>query len=125
MAARPKKSPFAPEVQSILDDAVAKLQVAVYGEKGYPELGTRFTAIEDQSCDLGDALTRALVQAVTAQQAAETPAERCACGTPLEEPDVAPHPLTTRRGDVGWNEPTGYCPKCRQAFFPSVPRVGD
>jgi hypothetical protein len=33
--------------------------------------------------------------------------------------------VQTRAGTAVWFEPEGYCPRCRRAFFPSVPKPGD
>lgn len=87
-------------------------------------MGTLFEEIEETGVEVGDAVACAVMRRAVERQAAEAPAKTCRCGRPLEEPTFEPHPLTTRRGEIGWNEPTGYCPQCRRAFFPSEPSVG-
>jgi hypothetical protein len=73
---------------------------------------------------VGDAVARAVMRRAVEVQAAQTPVKFCRCGQPLEDPTLEPHILTTRRGEVGWNEPVGTCHQCRRAFFPSEPSLG-
>jgi hypothetical protein len=89
-----------------------------------------FEQIEDEACDLGDAVAQALMAESLAEQAVQGPRELWAvcprCQRPAKaEPDVEPRLLDTRRGQVNWQEPKHYCPRCRQSFFPAVPRFGD
>jgi hypothetical protein len=83
-----------------------------------------FDAIEEYGVQVGDAVARAVMQQALDRQASQTPAEVCRCGAPLEPRDREWHDLLTRRGPVGWEEPVGYCSRCRRDFFPSVPEVG-
>lgn len=90
----------------------------------------RFAELEDEACELGDAVAAALMEEALAEQAASRSRRAAApcphCGRPAppeEEPE--PRRVQTRRGEVRWREPKHYCRSCRQAFFPSVPRAGD
>jgi hypothetical protein len=113
--------------------AVAEeLRQELYGADGCPPLDTLFVELEDGAVELGDALTCALMQQLLQAQAEATQREHpeecpCAvCGQPARHrSDPEARWLQTRRGDVGWQEPTYYCDECRQAFFPSVQKAGD
>ena len=107
----------------------ADLRREIYGPAGAPEWGTKFTEIEDAGVEIGDTLARELIgQSLSSQ---ELPGESgkplaCAvCGRNAPEDDVEPRIVQTRRGEVQWQEPKGYCRHCRQAFFPSVESTGD
>lgn len=89
-----------------------------------------FQEIEDEACELGDAVAQALMAESLAEQATQGPRELWACcprcqRAAKQEAEPEPRRLDTRRGTVRWHEPKHYCPHCRQSFFPSVPRVGD
>lgn len=113
--------------------AVAEeLRRELYGTDGFPREGRLFVDLEDEAVEVGDTLTCALMQQLLQVQAdaiqQEHPTEcRCAvCGQPAQhrsEPE--PRWLQTRRGEVGWQEPTYHCDQCRQAFFPSIQNAGD
>lgn len=120
------------KLRSQLASVAEQLRQELYGADGYPLLGKLFVDLEDEAVELGDALTCALMQQLLQAQAKtlqqEHPDEcRCSvCGQPARhrhEPE--PRWLQTRRGEVGWQEPTYHCDQCRQAFFPSVQNVGD
>jgi hypothetical protein len=92
--------------------------------------GTLFVELEDEACEIGDAVTAAMLEAALTEHAAQASAEETACCPGCQRPgkrsgEPEPRLVQTRRGEVGWNEPTYYCRSCRQAFFPSVPRAGD
>lgn len=95
-----------------------------------------FSELEDEACDLGDAVTRAMLEETLQAQAqaalresASRPPDLAPCCPRCQRPgqrrEDEPRIVQTRRGEVSWNEPQYYCRKCRQAFFPSVPRIGD
>lgn len=120
------------KLRSQLASVAEQLRQELYGADGDPLLGKLFVDLEDEAVELGDALTCALMQQLLQAQAKtlqqEHPDEcRCSvCGQPARhrhEPE--PRWLQTRRGEVGWQEPTYHCDQCRQAFFPSVQNVGD
>jgi len=113
-------------ISSDLHDRVkqvaAQLRRDLWPEKGWPERGTKFTQIEDECCELGDALARELMGQGLDEQAesiADGPAECGVCGRDAAEDDLEPKTITSRRGDVLWRERKYYCRHCRKAFFPS------
>jgi hypothetical protein len=64
-------------------------------------------------------------QALTPEEQRPSKFRHCSgCGEPIppdpEEP-TEPRVVQTRGGETQWQEPKHDCPKCRQAFFPSVP----
>ena len=115
--------------QEALIQGVAKhfLQ-KVFGPEGLP-WGTKFSDLEELSVQIGQAISRTLMDQALAGQAQAVPAtaEGCGvCGTPVQAgPPGRPRAVTTTVGTVHWTEPERYCPKCRAAFFPSVPLAGD
>jgi hypothetical protein len=109
-------------LRSLIADVAEKVVSEVYGEA--PLLGTLFGEIEETGVQVGDAVACAVMQRALERQASKTPITTCRCGELLENPTLEPHLLTTRRGEVGWNEPVGSCRPCRRAFFPSEPSVG-
>lgn len=107
-------------------------------EQGEKKLlsGTLFVELEDEACEIGDAVTAAMLEAALrehaalTEQAAQSSAVETACCPRCQRPgkrNAEPEPrlMQTRRGEVSWNEPSYYCRFCRQAFFPSVPRAGN
>ena len=89
-----------------------------------------FQQIEDEACELGDAVAQALMGESLAEQATRGPRELWACCPRCQRPakqEAEPEPrlLDTRRGQVDWQEPKHYCQHCRQSFFPSVQSFGD
>ena len=99
----------------------------VYGPEGMP-WGTRFADLEELSVQIGQAMSRSMVDQALARQAQSVPseAETCSgCGGRVEpRDDTEPRAVLTRVGTAHWNEPKRYCPKCRAAFFPSNPSTG-
>lgn len=120
MAENPSLSP---SLRKLVQEVAEKVAVELYGPEGAPEWGTHFDAIETAGVDVGDAVARAIIEQAVQRQANQAPAPVCRCGESLEEPTQEPRVLTTRRGDVGWMEPTGHCLACRRDFFPSDPSV--
>ena len=115
------------ELRSRLLECVRMYRVE-YGEK--LDWNRTFEEIEDEACEFGDALAQALMAESLAEQAGQGPRESWACCPRCQrsakaDPEPEPRLLDTRRGEVGWQEPKHYCPRCRQSFFPSVPRVGN
>lgn len=110
-------------VHSMIQGVARNLGRDVYGPQGFPE-HTPFESIEELGVRIGDAITREFVQQAVAQQAQQLEPQDHACPTcrgSTERRALAPHLLTTQRGEVVWNEPERYCSACRRAFFPSVP----
>lgn len=125
MARKADTSGMSAELKAVVEEAAEKALAALYGERGRPAVGTLFSQIEDCGVDIGDAVSRAIMEKGVARQIVDTPPVTCCCGQALEERDPEPHPLATRRGEIHWMEPTGYCRKCRKSFFPSVEGLGD
>ena len=100
----------------------------VFGPEGMP-WGTQFSDLEELAVQIGQAVSRSMMdQALAGQAQAEPPAgQACGvCGTPVPAgPTGEPRAVTTTVGTVHWIEPKRYCPTCRAAFFPSVPESGD
>ena len=100
----------------------------VFGSEGMP-WGTKFSDLEELAIQIGQAVSRSMMdQALVGQaQAVPATAQTCGvCGTPVQSgPPGQPRTVTTTVGTVHWTEPTRYCPQCRAAFFPSVPEFGD
>jgi len=118
------------KLQEKVRTVAAELRKEVFGPEGIPEWGTKFTEIEDTACELGEALSRELIQQAAAEQAQTAPPAAWICGgcgqSTREHPDepIDPFPLDTSCGEVAWQQPKRYCDTCRQAFFPSVPSLG-
>ena len=100
----------------------------VYGVEGMP-WGTKFSELEELAVQIGQAVSRSMMDLALANQAQNVPegAEACGvCGAAVRSgPPPEPRTMATTVGPVGWEEPKRYCPRCRAAFFPSVPEFGD
>ena len=107
--------------QEILIQGVAKhfLQ-KVYGAEGMP-WGTKFSALEELAVQIGQAVSRSMMDQALANQAQNVPeaAETCGvCGETVRSgPRPEPRAMATTVGQVCWEEPERYCPRCRAAFF--------
>lgn len=115
--------------QEKLIQGVAKhFLLKVYGEEGMP-WGTKFSELEELSLQIGQAVSRGMMDQALANQAPNVPAaaETCGvCGVGVRSgPQPEPRTMATTVGQVGWDEPKRYCPQCRAAFFPSIPEFGD
>jgi hypothetical protein len=101
-----------------------------WAAEGQPSLlEKRFIDIEDEACEVADALAQEMMRLMAAQQAEvvnRSGEAYCpSCGREARSGEDEPRSLQTRRGEVGWQEPRYYCGRCRKSFFPSVPRAGD
>lgn len=100
----------------------------IFGAEGMP-WGTQFSNLEELAVQIGQAVSRGMMDQALAGQAQAVPAaaQTCGvCGSPVcAGPPGQPRAVTTTVGTVHWIEPERYCPKCRAAFFPSVPEFGD
>ena len=102
-----------------------------YGPDGMPR-GTHFADAEDLAVQVGDLLIREILQAACQAQAARARPDDLtvcpSCAGPLQtRPDgqpTEPRAVLSRRGEIAWDEPACYCPRCRRAFFPSVQEPG-
>ena len=114
-------------LDAALQKCVGELR-AVLREEGLDELAAkRWDDLEGPATDVGDTLTRKLLQMLLAEQAEEMDQspEACShCGTRfVPKPDQARR-LQTRRGHVHWKQPVRRCTKCRRDFFPSGQGIG-
>jgi hypothetical protein len=119
---------ISPELQQRIRSMVRDVRKELYGEQGCPEWGTKFTEMERQATEIGDAITCELLRQALERQAGATD-ENCPCGVCQQptgpHPDgMAPQVMTTGRGEVTWNAPQRLCDQCRQAFFPSASSIG-
>jgi hypothetical protein len=115
--------------QENLIEGVAKYFLEkVYGSDGMP-WGTRFADLEELSVQIGQAMSRSMIDQALARQALSVPSEVeiCSgCGGSVERvDDTEPRVVLTRVGTAQWDEPKRYCSKCRAAFFPSSPSIGN
>jgi hypothetical protein len=85
-----------------------------------------FAEREERACELGDALTRWLLEEHLAADEAADPGERVdcpicgravVCGEP-EAQEMQRRRLLTRRGRVDFERAARRCPPCRRIFFP-------
>jgi hypothetical protein len=117
------------DAERTLIDGVAKYFVEkVYGPDGMP-WGTRFSDLEEVAVQIGQAVSRSLMEQALTRQGNSVPseAETCSgCGGQVElTDDTEPRAVLTRVGTAHWAEPKRNCPRCRAAFFPSDPGAGN
>jgi hypothetical protein len=116
------------ELENLLQGVAKQLIHRVYGPEGMP-WGTRFADLEELAIQLGQAVSQSMINQAVARQAAAVPveADSCgACGTPLDPAgETEPRAVATQVGTARWDGPKRQCPRCRAAFFPPVPSVGD
>ena len=116
------------DLRNLLGGLAKDLNRRIYGEEGIP-WGTKFVDIEELAVQIGREISREMIEQGVGRQALEVPpeAESCGgCGDSLKPTDAnEPRGVETRVGTANWSEPKRYCPRCRAAFFPSVPSVGD
>ena len=120
----------AEELKQLVDGVAKHFLARTYGPDGMP-WGTKFSDLESLSVDIGKAISQSMMEQALTRQANNVPAdaEVCpGCGQAVPpKPNTCSEPRTvsTTAGTVDWSEPERYCPRCRAAFFPSGPRVGD
>jgi len=126
MARAAKRSAPVEAVRPYLEGVAKNLADKLYGPNG-PPWGTKLTQIEDLLLEIRAFLSEEMLAQLLARQAAgSASAALCpGCQRPIACPDRNPRILQTRAGEAEWSEPEGYCPKCRQAFFPSGAKPGD
>jgi hypothetical protein len=106
----------------------AELRREMWGPSGAPVWGTKFTEIEDETTEIGDAVACGLLSEGLQKQAeaAGHPAGKCSgCGEPIPLEEIAGRLLQAKRGEAAWQESYGHCKRCRKAFFPSLPGFGN
>jgi len=98
-----------------------------YGSGGLP-WGTSFEQLEELACSVADRLAcEVLTAAVQRQAQNQLPNDlrTCpCCGGPVEDKPAQTRTLHTSRGDIAWQQPQAYCPRCRRAFSPSGQEPG-
>ena len=128
MAAQKQVAPPVAALQNLIHGVAKNFVEKVYGPQG-PAWGTSFLAIEDLAVQIGQAVSRQMLDQALQRQAAEpVPPEDQACPScqrPLASNPPEPRIVMTRVGDAQWQEPHYYCPHCRRSFFPSVTAAGD
>ena len=101
----------------------------LYGPAG-PPWGTSLSEVEDLLSAMQQQLAAdffALALDLQAQQHPHAPAEfhTCpSCQQPLNCTETQPRSTRTCVGLAKWNEPQGYCSRCRRAFFPQSRSLG-
>lgn len=117
------------EVRAYVAGVAKNLVDKLYGAAG-PPWGTSLTELEDLLLEVRQLLTQEMLDRALARQAQALPQQPPAtrvcpgCQQPLACDGVNPRVVPTRAGTAQWNEPEGFCPRCRRAFFPSVQGPG-
>lgn len=120
------RSKLTPQVQQRLAEMAAEARRLVYGDAGCPIWGTLFSEIEDDSKEVGHEFIRQLMEQAVKEQAETLPSEALTADSGEVAGVIGSEERTieTESGEVSWNEPKGYLPKSRKAFFPSVEGPG-
>ncbi len=115
-----------PQVRERLAELASEARQLVYGEVGCPEWGTLFAEIEDDAKEVGHEIIRLLMQQVAEGQVQSLPdgAFLADGGEVAQSIGTEERTIETESGEVMWNEPKGYLPKSRKAFFSSVESPG-
>lgn len=130
MARATQRSAPVEAARPYLEGVAKNLADKRYGPNG-PPWGTKLTQIEDLLLELREVLTEEMLAQVLSRQAVPdappgTAPHPCpGCQQPLACTERQPRLLHTRVGAAEWSEPQAYCPRCRQAFFPSGAKPGD
>ena len=117
------------QVRAYVEGVAKNLVDKLYGPDG-PPWGTPLTDIEDLLLEVREVLTEQMLDLSLARQAQalpqQPPSQRLcpSCQQPLTCQDANPRIMQTQVGEAEWNEPEGYCPRCRRAFFPSGSKPG-
>ena len=104
-------------------------QLATQEQQRLRAAGT-FVEIEELACEIGDEVTRQLMQGQLVEQcnkAAEADSQVCPdCGQATSRHEAKHRTLDSSRGTVEYFEPAYHCPSCRRDFFPGgrIDRVG-
>lgn len=124
---QPRVNQVPPEVAARLAELAGEMRREVYGGKGVPVWGTKFTEIETEGMNLGLEFARLFMEQSVTEQATEVPADALThegeAASPLSEPKTAK--VQTPAGDVGWEQPRTCLDDSRRAFFPSGEGAGD
>jgi len=115
-----------PELAQRLGEMAAQIRTLLYGERGCPEWGTRFSQVEDECCTVGEELSRLLMAQGMQCQADRMPPQALEqpSGEPVQPAGSTDRSVLTPAGEVTWSEPTAYLPQSEKAFFPSGQGAG-
>jgi hypothetical protein len=116
------------QLQERIAELARGLREELWGPKGYPAWGTKFVEIEERTGEVGDAVACALLSRGLQEQAEVEGHEggKCGgCGEPIPLEEIAVRLLQAKRGEAVWQESHGRCKRCRKAFFPSLPSLGN
>lgn len=108
--------------QEFLEEAGLAFDRMLDGQNGLVTFAER----EERACELGDALTRRLLEEHLSADDAADPGSEVACpicGRPVhcDEPEKAAmesREIQTRRGKVQYERAARRCKHCRRIFFP-------
>ena len=128
---RSKSSGQAEPLRHYLEGVAKKIADDLWGPKG-PAWGTKLSDMENVALAAREIFSQKLLELGVARQSAalleQRPeqAEACPdCQRPFAEPAQPwPRTMDTEGGEIHWQEPQEYCPRCRRAFFPSEPKPG-
>jgi len=117
--------------RNYLEGVAKKIADDLWGPKG-PPWGTKLSDLEEVALEARKIFSQKLVELGVARQAATLleerpePAQNCpSCQRPFPEPaQPSPRDMDTHAGEIHWQEPQEYCPRCRRAFFPSESKSG-
>jgi hypothetical protein len=129
MARAKKRTPQVEELRSYVEGVAKHLVEKLYGPAG-PAWGTALSQIEDTLLEIREVLTEKMLDLSLQKQASALEGrpqpyrDGPGCHQPLPCDRANPRRVQTRAGQARWSEPEAYCPRCRRAFFPSVPEPG-
>jgi hypothetical protein len=114
-----------------LEGVAKKIADDLWGPKG-PAWGTTLTELENVAVEAREIFSQKLLELGVARQSAalleqrSEQAEACpSCQRSFTQPaQPSPRTMDTEGGEIHWQEPQEYCPRCRRAFFPSKPKPG-
>jgi predicted RNA-binding Zn ribbon-like protein len=118
------------DLDTYIEGVAKNIADRLWGANG-PVWGTKLTELEDIAVAVRESLSKKMLEQAAKRQAATSdgrPEElrdcpQCGGATRTGEPE--PRIVTTRGGEIEWQEPKEHCPRCRRAFFPSIQRTGD
>jgi hypothetical protein len=122
------------DASAVLDQLEPALRAAAknvlrhaYGPDGLP-WGTRLDQTEDLAVLVAHRLGQLILQVGLQQQADRALPDALrvcpGCGLATQDRPHQPRDLQTSLGDITWQQPAAYCPRCRRAFSPSGPEPG-
>jgi len=116
------------QLQERIEALAAELRYEVHGPRGCPPWGTKFVDMEQETTEIGDAIACAMLSQSLREQAeidGHTAGKCSGCGEPIPLQEIAGRLLQAKRGEAAWQESFGRCKRCRKAFFPSLPSLGN